>query len=282
MSRIGVVVTHGMGSQEPGFSEPMVTELRSRLGSRSDRVVFHELYWANALTQRENALWESMQSAKDPGGNPLPLDWSSLRQFVIHNFGDAVAYHRDHHQDTSAYDIVHDIISAAIGDLASAVDDPCAPTVIVAHSLGCHMMSNYLWDREHAADGDLLEGIPTLAGFVTFGCNIPLFRLSYDIARPMTLPGSGLQGAARDVARWLNFFDRDDVLGWPMRPLFENHWDELDDNQRETVRRLEDHEINVGSVTSSWNLGAHAAYWTDNDFTIPVARYLDELLDTLD
>jgi hypothetical protein len=44
--------------------------------------------------------------------------------------------------------------------------------------------------------------------------------------------------------------------------------------QRGTVDRIEDHETFV----TSWNPASHNDYWTDSDFTRPVAEYLSALL----
>ena len=67
-----------------------------------------------------------------------------------------------------------------------------------------------------------------------------------------------------------------------MRPLYEKNLAELDAAQAGTVGHIEDREINVGSPATSWNPAAHAAYWTDADFTSPVAGYLGILLDAVD
>ena len=116
---------------------------------------------------------------------------------------------------------------------------------------------------------------------VTFGCNIPILSLSYPIAKPIYLPGSNVAKKLRKVSKWLNFLDRDDVLGWPLRPLYEQHGSTLDSDQMKTVRRIEDHEINVGNLASSWNPLAHAYYWTDDDFISPVAAYLRRIVKLL-
>ena len=118
---------------------------------------------------------------------------------------------------------------------------------------------------------------------VTFGCNIPLFSLEFEVATPIDLPGPGVtKPQLRAMARWLNYLDSDDVLGWPLRPLYGKALDKLTPQQKETVARIEDHEINVGSFGTSWNPLSHSGYWTDSDFTKPVAAYLQTVLQALD
>jgi hypothetical protein len=282
-TRIGALVIHGMGFQKTGFSSGLQQAVSKHLASRAGRVAWQEIHWADVLEPRENELWNWMLKAKEPDGSTLPLAWRTVREFMVHNFGDAIAYHRD--QSKSSYDDIHTVISLGVGDLQAELNDPDAPIVVMAHSLGGHMMSNYIWDRQHgnSAIADTCQPIPTLAAMITFGCNIPLFSLSYPVARPITLPGKGVTGpGARAAARWLNFFDRDDVLGWPLRPLYEKNLAELDAEQAGTVALIEDREINVGSPATSWNPSAHATYWTDGDFTTPVADYLGTLLDAVD
>jgi hypothetical protein len=281
--KIGVLVIHGMGAQKRGFSAGMREAVSGFLGSDPARVAWEEIYWADVLEPRETELWTWMRKAQEPDGSPIPLDWRTIREFVVHNFGDAIAYHRD--QSASAYNDVHTVISNSVRALAVALADPQAPIVVMAHSLGGHMMSNYLWDRQHgaAAAAGTLEAIPTLAAMITFGCNIPLFSLSYPVAKPIMLPDTGITNPKLvAVSRWLNFLDRDDVLGWPLRPLYAKNLGDLDEAQKRTVQRIEDHEINVGGALANWNPAAHGAYWTDEDFTSPVAAYLDRMFAAMD
>jgi hypothetical protein len=118
---------------------------------------------------------------------------------------------------------------------------------------------------------------------VTFGCNIPLFSLAYPVVKPINLPGKGIKKPSLiKASKWLNFLDPDDVLGWPLKPLYEKNLDKLTPQQKKTVARIEDDDINVGSLVTSWNPAAHLGYWTDNDFTKPVSKYLRQVVQALD
>ena len=70
-----------------------------------------------------------------------------------------------------------------------------------------------------------------------------------------------------DNFRWDNFFDRDDVLGWPLSPLSESY-DQL----------VKDHEINAGGIFSSWNPWSHGKYWTDKQVIKPLIKELRQYL----
>jgi len=281
---IGVVVIHGMGAQKRRFSDELKAEVSRRLGGDASRFAWQEVFWADVLESRETALWNTMQSATDPGGSAIPLDWRAMRKFVVHNFGDALAYHRDR-ELASVYAKVHSFISDALATLYATLNNPAAPIIVMAHSLGAHMMSDYIWDRQNQKQprADPRKPIPNLAAVVSFGCNIPLFALEFAVATPINFPGPGVtKPELKDAALWMNFLDRDDVLGWPLRPLYERDVAKLNATQKETVGRIRDHEINVGSLATSWNPASHSAYWTDNDFTKPVANYFATLVRALD
>jgi hypothetical protein len=281
--KIGLLVIHGMGDQTPGFSNDLRAEVAGRLAAKKTRFVWQEVYWADALEPRETDLWAAMKSAKEPDGSEISLDWQKVRGFVVHNFGDALAYHRST-KPGSTYADIHRIVSREIGTLKAALPKPDSPIVVLAHSLGAHIMSNYIWDHQPpGAVNDGLESLPTLAAMITFGCNIPLFSLDFDQATPIDLPAGGVtKPAVVSASKWLNFLDRDDVLGWPLRPLYEQNTAGFTPAQLKTVERIEEHEIDVGGLLTSWNPAAHASYWDDDDFTTPVASYLRTLLTALD
>jgi hypothetical protein len=63
---------------------------------------------------------------------------------------------------------------------------------------------------------------------ITFGCNIPLFALAFRDAKADRICRRGRhQADVRDAVRWLNFLDQDDVLGWPLKPLYLKDFDAL-------------------------------------------------------
>ena len=274
-TKIGILVIHGVGSQRSGYSGDMVREISDRLNEHASSVVWEEVLWADVLAPRERDLWNWMKKAEEPDGSAIDLDWSKIRRFLIDNVGDALAYSRDV-DPASAYAQIHDVVDQKLRALKTMLGDPTAPIVVIAHSQGAHIMSNYIWDRQHGTGS--LEPIPTLAAMISFGCNIPLFSLSFDIARPIDLPGNGITKPQwKAASRWLNYLDEDDVLGWPLKTLYQRNLSKLTAPQKRTVSKIEDYEINVGGLLTKWNPAAHNRYWTDNDFTRPAAAYLTKL-----
>ena len=89
------------------------------------------------------------------------------------------------------------------------------------------------------------ERMEWLVGLVTFGLNLPLFTFAYDPVEAIAFPGGGLPPDEADKARWLNYYDKDDVLGYPLKP-----------------------------ISPTYN----AIVNEDNDFTRPVAHFLADFL----
>lgn len=284
--KLGVLLVHGMGDQEADFAGPMVEELKGwvrRFGGDPRELCFQSAWWAPVLAKRQVDLLRYLADGHD-------LDWMPLRRFVVQSLGDAIAYQASYRpiskDQISVYKEVHQVIRQAVRELRARVRGPNAedgaeaPLVIVSHSLGCHMISNHVWDVRHAAaskkPGNPFERMETLAAFVTLGSTIPLFTLSFPNLDPIEIPTPGIgkwfPNASADelaeVTRWLNFYDPDDVLGYPLRPIDPKYAAAVD----------EDIAVNVGGLLRSWNPASHNAYWTDNDVTRPVARLLANAL----
>lgn len=279
MTKLGVALVHGMGNQGPDFADASIEELRNRIrgsGKDPNHVSWKPIHWGGILNGRENELWSKLSAEND-------LDHVRIRRdIVISGFGDAIAYLGPAFQNSTVYNPIHNKIAAALTELRETLDKKDkSPLVILAHSLGCTIVSNYIWDAQNET------GIPpsaatsfakaeTLSGLITFGCSIPLFTLSRPLTQVKTIKfpgpksGSCFPGtnatARRSVLKWNNYFDADDILGYPLKPV-NSAYDKVVDS---------DIQIQTGTI-----LGAHTGYWTDNDFTRPVAQQLVGLLELL-
>ena len=265
MAALCIAVIHGMGSQEKGYSLPMCGEINRRLGAAASKVEWEEIYWADILEKRERDYFTHANAGND-------LDWIKLRRFMLRAFGDASAYRKTDDPNNSAYHDIHARVHESIVALDDGTD---TPLVVMAHSLGGHIMSSYIYDiqqgRSVVATGTSdFQQMKTLAGMITFGCNIPFFTLAYrkSAITPIRFPGDTLTPALKARAKWLNFYDPDDVLGYPLKAINKKY---------ERVVNA-DIPINVGGMLSSWNPMSHQKYWTDNDFTRPVAGFIRGLL----
>lgn len=275
---LAVIVIHGMGSQGPGFADDAIEELSEWVEDRNrdpERIAWQPIYWADILEPRQRRYLRDANRNND-------LDYLRLRRFVISALGDASAYQKVPASADTTYRRIHDRIRVKVkelysGDLAATA----VPLVVMAHSLGGHIISNYIWDLQNGRIFDLVhrpetdladlskfEKMQTLAGMITFGCNIPLFTFAYTKVEPIKFPAPRLGNDLKKKAKWLNFYDPDDVLGYPLKPIGPAY--------RKVVTR--DIAINVGGVFSNWNPASHGGYWTDNDFTKPVADFIVRFL----
>lgn len=277
--KIGIGVIHGMGTHEADFADEMIAELNKRLvddeNKNANDVAFQAIHWSDVLSGPQQDYLDAIKA----GAN---VDYVKLRGFMIKALGDASGYQKSSTAGNT-YAKIHEKIRDAIGTLRTTVGDDTAPLMIMAHSLGGHMISNYIYDLQQGAPvvspgNNDFEKFHTLAGMVTFGCNIPLFTFSMNPVVAIDFPATQIAGTAlANKAKWYNYYDPDDVLGYPLKligrpdtgnPPKPNYNDVVD----------EDRAINVGGFISSWNPTSHSKYWTDNDFTKPVARQIANFL----
>jgi len=276
--RLAVALVHGAGIQGPDFAEPMIRELTHRFAGElglsreeaTDLLAFQSVHWAPVLQEAETELWRRVGASER-------LDFQPLRRFLVDFAGDAVAY-QPTPKDREVYDSVHVVLAGALRSLAREAGEE-APLCVIAHSLGTIIASNYFYDLSQSRRPGMvspavrevkrstpLENGRTLTLFYTLGSPIAVWSLRYkDFGRPIVVPSPhlakhhpGLEG------EWVNYYDVDDVAGYPLRPL-------NDDYARSVTR---DVAVSVGSPLTGWNPAAHTGYWTDNDVTKPIARAL--------
>lgn len=279
-TKIAVAVIHGVGAQESDYAEPMIENLIERFvkefpdsQNARDHIVLEPVHWAPILQKAQNRLWRKVSGQKD-------LDYIKLRKFMVGFAGDAIAY-QPTPRDRKMYDDVHAKFAQTLHDL-SKLAGPNAPLCIIAHSLGTVVASNFLYDLQNSSKRGLispqvrhvmgrtaLERGHTLALFYTLGSPIALWSLRYEgFGRPIRFPPPRLkQRFPRADPQWINYYDADDVIAFPLRPLNAKY--------KKAVTR--DVEVNVGSLFSSWNPMSHTAYWTDRDITVPIAKSLVKL-----
>jgi hypothetical protein len=283
-TRIAVAVIHGMGSQGDtpqdidsiSFSAGLYNALRGYLRPEEwhDRVVYREVFWADVLQGRQTAYLDAITA---DGAR-----WPGIRDFVMHRLTDAAAYRKTYEStldpadasltdkqrlavEQDIYRQIHDRVARTIARLEE-IAGPDAPLLIFAHSLGGHIVSNYAYDMQNGrevvdATGDF-QRLKTMAGFLTFGCNIPIFTFAYPPGRvlPIDYPGTTIPKARRLSPWWMNLNDRNDVLGMPLGPAGDGYAEMV------TNGEIEDRWIKVGNIVTSWNPLSHNAYWTDRDF----------------
>ena len=273
---IAVAVVHGIGMQDPDFAtrfqENLIRQLAQELGPEvqdpAGEVILKPVYWSPVLQNLEDELWKRLKESGD-------LDFMELRKFLVYFAADAFAY-QPTPKDRTVYDSIHTIFAETLRGLATEAGDR-APLCVIAHSLGSVVASNYFYDLQKGADmvsepvrnqmGDTpLERGETFSHFYTLGSPIAIWSLRYaDFGMPIAVPSPKLsEHHPRLEGEWVNFYDEDDVCGFPLKTLNSLY--------RERVKA--DVAVNVGGLLTSWNPASHLGYWEDNDVVRPIAKSL--------
>lgn len=275
MSKVALLTIHGMGEQPLDYADDMRRALSHRMGAAFANVDVHSVYYQHLLKPNELDVWNRTRERST-------VRYEQLRKFILFGFADAAGLENRKEYDNSVYEQAQmEIARALLAILENR--GPDTPIVLLAHSLGCQVMSSFIYDAQKRAGGGLVAaGIwkpgrmadsltaeqrkflqcGTVRTFVTTGCNIPVFVAAHQRmdVKPIIKPNPGFT--------WLNLYDPDDALGWPLQPL---------EGGYETL--VEDRVVNAGQgildfMTKSWNPLSHTAYWTDDEIIKPLANLL--------
>lgn len=271
--KMAVAVINGQSTQEQFFSVELkhrIVEEYTKITERhiEEDLIFQEVYWGDIVKEEHAVFLEKANYKND-------LTYMNMRQLFVDLMGTAIAY--TPLSGKSIYNEINQRIKEQLEKLANhrRVDNENTPLIILAHSFGSVAISNYIWDMQQKKkqQGNIdglspLEQFDTLAGVITFGSPMGLFSLQHTpFNQPISKVGEKITSPIKERVKWLNFYDKDDVLAFPLKKLNDNYDAEVD----------EDIEINVGGVATSWNPACHFGYWEDRDFYKPVAKYLSDL-----
>lgn len=292
-----VLFVHGINTTYHDYYKPLLKRIVAELPEEARScVVPRPVFWGDIVRGRtEEYLYDADKSGK--------FKPHKIHHLAIGGLGDAAAYQKTEFVRNSAYYRIQAEFRKALSDVALS-DNDTRPLVVIAHSLGCHITSTYAWDlhkyKDMAAtlknggsletnvDGDTakyvdslaektpLERLDTFAGFITMGCNMPLFTFTFGQQRvfpitcshsetsPPPFPGSKLETSVRNKAKWLNFYSLNDPLGFPLKPLNQRYADDYFIEDRITVS-----EGPIRKSVYRWGLrplaseAAHSNYWWD-------------------
>lgn len=291
MAKVALLTVHGMGETKRHYAEDLRSALVTRLDDKFEGLAFCPIYYQDVLQGNQQTVWKRIDEQSK-------VHYDDLRKFVLFGFGDAAGLETRKELPGSTYVQAQIRIARALLKAHQEVGAN-GHVVAISQSLGCQVLSSYLWDAQQAlrqwggADKGAGVGIWThidayaeaitdgrsltadeklfLAGtrlnrWITTGCNIPVFVAAHqqmDI-KPIAPPNADFH--------WLNLFDPDDVLGWPLRPLSPGYHD-----------LVEDRSINAGQgaiewIVKSWNPLSHTAYWGDDEVLDPLVGMLERYL----
>ncbi len=268
--KIAFLTLHGMGTTKRDYYEELRDDLIPLVGKDTwkNDIHFGHVYYQNIL---QDPQIEYFKRVKDK------VDSRKLRKFLLYGFSDAGGLEYSRTIPGSAYEKIQKRIFDALGRAFDALESPQAPVVFIAQSLGCQVLSNYIWDatrrlrpdygvwrhsHDELSDEDIdFRRLRTLRVLLTTGCNIPIFIGG--LPRAQRIPIDPPNGSFV----WENYYDEDDSLGWPLQAL-SDPYDTL----------VTDLDVNVGNIFTSWNPLSHTRYWTDSDVQKPLAEHLRSLL----
>ncbi|HYX09517.1 MAG TPA: hypothetical protein VE912_22495 [Bacteroidales bacterium] len=272
-SKIGMLLVRGAGRDNPKKLMKFVDKLKKDLkktGIDQEVIHFEMANWYGPTQENQDRLMEQFV-------NSGLLKDTLLRKFILYVVSDLVAYTGEPGKPQSSYEATHAKLHDSLTAMESNLKEG-APLIISASSLATEIISNYIWDRQQNRQGDPMnetafQRMETLTGVFTFGSNNPLYLAAYqpEEARPFNFPSPGLPRHLKEIAYWGNFFDRNDPMGYPLRPI----------NQYFAAAVTEDVQINSGNLLSSWNAASHMAYWNTRKIRKRVVQFIREVLEKL-
>lgn len=239
--KVGVLILHGVGVQDKGYSIPMqkgIQTVLSKIGAYAEQVKFKEVLYSDIFDVNQEERSEYMVNTS----SKFQLITRGIRKLLVFVFSDAVSYR-------ACYKKVHERLSKNIKGLQKELEEG-APVIVVAHSMGVIAISDYIYDQQENIHSELnLEKITNLKALISFGCNIPLFEMGYEetvcIKRPDTDKDEDFF--------WTNFYSPFDVLGYRVEEYY---------TERPSPDFLiKDVKVFPGGVLKTWNLLSHTAYW---------------------
>ncbi|BBL73235.1 hypothetical protein [Methylomagnum ishizawai] len=304
--KYALICMHGMGNLTQNEFMGDIAKVRRKLAHIMPAQELSNVYippggiFYSFITQgQEDKVWEKMNTQ---GG--LDTGWirrntvNRLRRFIISGLSDATAFTGFNGSGTaSPYRQAQEVIGHALENVFQVCGS--VPVILLSHSLGCQIMSSYLWDaqlywrntregenfpidsrsvwynRAPAADDyDGFMALRTLKTWFTTGCNIPIFVSGFDDVRAVETHSHGYDFT------WINYFDYDDILGYPLAPL-----SVLFDAGKPTrhgqpyASAVTDIQVNatdgvMGAILSSWNPMSHTQYWGDGTVMTTLANSL--------
>ena len=135
--RVGDDPRHGPGQVRPTPSRS--GKPCSSVSAKTGRALhFAPIYYENLLSPNQSRVWKACSDR---------LRWNRLRRFGLFFLADAGALESRKSEPDSAYTRVQIRIAQTLYN-ACRNTSPNAPLILIAHSLGCQILSNYLWDGQ--------------------------------------------------------------------------------------------------------------------------------------
>lgn len=275
MKKLGLLLIRGSG--ESGFKRQdlFLDRLKEKLadnGTDPEQVAHAVVDWYGPIQEQQEIVMQRMKKAG------VRLRSIPTRKLIVTNIGDLINYGGKPGFPHFGYEETHKKVHKTILDLKQQLPED-APLLIIATSMGTEIINDYIMDRQKAdrenQDDPMgntpFERFETLTGLFTLGNNLPIFAASYHIdeIQPVEFPSPRIAPRLKNVAVWENYFDKNDSMGYPLKPLnthFANH------------TFLKDIRINTGGPFTFWNFLSHFGYWRSRRLVKRLASYIELLL----
>lgn len=272
--KIAVLILHGAGTPKENFADKLIDRIKKEFNNmlpeqKADvEIVFEPVFWSSVFAPEQVKLWEQLKTYRK-------LRYSRLRRFVLEFLADAVAY-QPTKMENQNYDKVHALLAKSMQRLREKAGEK-APLCVISHSLGTIIASNYFYDLQYKQDNigketkyctsqNAIEQCQTLTLFYTLGSPMAMWSLRYiDFGSPIAVPSPFVQQYYPELqGEWLNFYDKDDILAFPLKGINEAYYQAV----------TEDVQVNVGGIFTSWNPLSHLKYDTEKEVIKPIVNGL--------
>lgn len=257
---IYIVTIPGIGSKKPGYSKDFVSDIsKFSKGTHIENSItcIEALpFSVTNIDAYQQELFERLDSCNNLGG------LLSFRKFVLEAFGDAVTFERNKDAAHSPYKRTHKYLQHIFEQVNELVlQNTTNKLVIVAESMGIQLLHTYITDAD--TNSGIFEQTPAtaqnnlrnLSYLATCGCNLPLFFSGYPESEIVAFEKRNSQFI------WENFYDKNDVLGWPLKQMSPSF-----------NALITDYEVNTGISPA-----CHLNYWGDNSCTKRICKTLCSL-----
>lgn len=270
MTRVHTAIIHGIGVTKPGYSKPLIAglteafdrRLKVLLDSRNDftdQIRCHEILWDDVISENQRQLAVILRKGfglapeEDRTGLLMKIllfpkrtiNWLRT-DFAAESIQDILAY-----RHPEAYRKIHQKVLSCIESIPVRGNQAHSLSLIT-HSLGTVVGSDFVWDRQKKHGRFHKSWM--LGNFFTMGSPLALFVLQFGL-EPFKFP---IRLEDPD-GRWINIYDRDDPIAYPLKPL----------NQAYDRVVLKDHAVNTGLFGI-----AHTRYWKHRPTQQIIARKL--------
>lgn len=245
MNTVAVLYIHGINVDEADYADDLHLQVtrnvkRLMLGTgEPPRIVTRSVCWWDVFGATANLLKTATHKKA--------FGWLKLRDIMLTTAAQAVGY--EDGPGSGNYETVHERIGVALD--AMTLEAPGAPLLIVAHSLGTIVASNYIWDNR--------DKLKQLKGLVTMGSPLALYAGRHaDFGQALDMQGEP----------WMNLLYPSDVIGWPLRDL----------NASYHLQVTEDIILSPGWLTGKSPV-SHTHYWGSGEVAAIVGDMVFRLAD---